>query len=94
MRKNASTIQEAQKKQYDMQRIPDQRNQPTFQAFQVKSQLQMKYRRRVDEIYSSDSEEELNILDVPERILNQDQEEAKQPPAPNAGIRKVTNVNS
>ena len=55
----------------------------------------MKFGRRVDEIYSSESDEELNMHDVPEKVLAPEQEETKQ-----AGQsqkqhdhRKVTNLN-
>ena len=54
MRKNAPSSAE------NKQRVSDQKTQVHFQAFSVKSELQLKQRRKSDEIYSSESEEELN----------------------------------
>ena len=35
----------------------------------MKSEIHMKYRRREDEIYSDESEEEINVQHVPKHIL-------------------------
>ena len=72
MRKNAPTSGDSK------QRVHDQKSQVHYQAFLVKSELQLKYRRRVEEIYSSESEEEINWQDAPKSLLNAELEESRQ----------------